>query len=358
VSEARRRRGLRWLGDPRVLLGIAITALALWYSFRDIALADLWQGISHANPWWLIALGAPCQLWSIYVRALRWRYLAGGVTPVTTGAAFRATAVGFMANNVFPLRMGELMRAWYLARETQASGAALIGTLIVERVLDVVFILALAVVLVGPAGARAAGIDPVAVLIPMLGLVLAILATVLLLRIAPERSLGLAHRLGSWLLPSRFRAGAQRLLEQLAAGLAGIQDWRALAWAFFHSAVLWWVVVVLSFWAALRSLGIDLGGFAAEWQAAGRVMVWVGLAVALPSAPGFLGPFHAACRLALVPLGVPKAQALALGTLAHAVFWLTLTGLGLVVLRRRGGVSRALETGIEAAPSSVPPDLA
>jgi len=86
------------------------------------------------------------------------------------------------------------------------------------------------------------------------------------------------------------------------------------------------------------------------------VMVWVGLAVALPSAPGFVGPFHAACRAALVPLGVPKAQALALGTLAHGVFWVTITGLGLVVLRFRGGhLEDALSAAeVGAAPAGPP----
>ena len=84
-----------------------------------------------------------------------------------------------------------------------------------------------------------------------------------------------------------------------------------------------------------------------------RVVVWVvmrvvGVAVALPSAPGFFGVFHAACRLALVGFGVPKAEALATGTLIHAVMWLTLTGLGLGVLWLRrtslGEIDRAAES--------------
>ena len=77
------------------------------------------------------------------------------------------------------------------------------------------------------------------------------------------------------------------------------------------------------------------------------ILVWVGAAVALPSAPGFLGPFHAACWVALRPFGVPKELALALGTLTHAVFWVTLTALGLAVLRIRGG---SLDSALVAGP--------
>jgi uncharacterized membrane protein YbhN (UPF0104 family) len=62
-------------------------------------------------------------------------------------------------------------------------------------------------------------------------------------------------------------------------------------------------------------------------------MVGVGVAVALPQAPGFVGVYHAACVAVLVALGVPKPQALAVGTLAHATFWVSITGFGLIALR-------------------------
>ncbi len=54
------------------------------------------------------------------------------------------------------------------------------------------------------------------------------------------------------------------------------------------------------------------------------------MAVALPSAPGFFGPYHFACKVALERFGIVPETAVALGTLIHAVFWLSLTGLGLL----------------------------
>lgn len=341
-----------WAIDFRVWLGIAITVGALYYAFRGVDMHALWSDISGANPWWLILVAAPAQVWSIYIRAVRWRYLTRGVTDCDVGQSFRATAVGYMANNIFPLRMGEVIRAWYLGRDTSSSTTALLGTLIVERTIDVVFVLALAAVLVGAQGARAAGIDPAEVMVPLCGLVAGMIGVIVALRFAPDATLRRAHRVMGFFLPQRFRERAENLLTQVAAGLAGLRSARDLAWVCFHSAVLWWICIVLTFWAALRSVGIDLGGPLSEFMAAGRVMVWVGLAVALPSAPGFVGPFHAACRAALVPLGVPKAQALALGTLAHLVFWVTITGLGLIVLRFRGG---HLEDALSAAEEEASP---
>jgi len=358
MSGAGRRRAGRWLLDLRVWLGIAITALALWVAFRDVAFGDLKRDLAQARPLWLLCLGVPGNIWALYVRSQRWRYLTRGVVRVGAGPSFRATAVGFMVNNLFPLRMGEFVRAWVLAREVRASGAALLGTLIVERAIDVVFVLGIGVVLVGPEGARAAGVRPAVVLVPVLGLVAGILGAVLALRLAPERILSCIHRVGGRFLPARFREGAEQLAGSLVQGLSGIRSWGDFARVLFHSALLWGVAVPLTFWAAIKAFHLDLGGLIPELLASGRLMAWVGLAVALPSAPGFFGPYHAACRMALAPLGVPSALALALGTAAHATFWVTITLLGLAVLRLRGGgLADALEQGQRAGdlPPGVPP---
>ena len=74
----------------------------------------------------------------------------------------------------------------------------------------------------------------------------------------------------------------------------------------------------------------------------------VGVAVALPSAPGFFGPYHLACRAALTRFGVAETQAVAVGTLVHAIFWITVTAMGLLVLRSRGSSLEELEEHSDA----------
>jgi uncharacterized membrane protein YbhN (UPF0104 family) len=79
-------------------------------------------------------------------------------------------------------------------------------------------------------------------------------------------------------------------------------------------------------------------------------LVVVAVAVAIPAAPGFFGPFHAACRYALAPLGVPSDLALAVGTLAHAAFWVLVNLIGLACLRGGGSVRlRDAVSGAEQA---------
>jgi uncharacterized membrane protein YbhN (UPF0104 family) len=80
-------------------------------------------------------------------------------------------------------------------------------------------------------------------------------------------------------------------------------------------------------------MGIDLGPPTRVIEAAYATLVAVGLAVSLPSAPGFFGVYHTACRLALGLFAVPGDQAVALGTVAHLTFWISVTALGLGCLR-------------------------
>jgi glycosyltransferase 2 family protein len=322
--------------DPRILIGLAITGVTLWYSFRDISFQDLLRDMGRANLAVLILPAVPVYVLSVYIRALRWRHLVAGVATIETGPLFRATAVGFMANNIFPLRIGEVVRAWYLARESSASGTALFGTVIVERLIDAICVFSLAAVVLGSQGARAAGLDPIAVLAPLAALVAAPVLFIVSLRAAPDRVLGWAHAVARRILPEAAARRVARGVGQLAVGLGALRGGRSIAWVLVHTVVLWLVLSVIPFAAALLALGIETEGLVGLVRMSFSILVWVGAAVALPSAPGFFGPYHAACWVALRPYGVDKETAVALGTLAHAVFWVSMTTLGLAVLRFGG----------------------
>jgi uncharacterized membrane protein YbhN (UPF0104 family) len=327
---------VRRLLDRRVWLGLAVTAAALWFSFRDVDFAELGRQLARAN-WWLLLGGSlPAYVWAVLLRAQRWRVLARGVADVPTGAAFRATAVGFLVNNVLPLRAGEIVRVWWLAREIRAPAAALLGTWILERAIDLVFVLGLAALVVGNEVGRSA------LLLAAAGP----LAATLALRRWPGPALRLLRRAaGAVLSPARADRIAG-IAGAVAQGLGALRGGRDFAHMALLTVLLWGVASVIPFWAAIAALGIDLGGPLASLRGAVLVLVYVAAAIALPAAPGFFGPYHAACRLALTPLGVPKELALALGTLSHAVFWMGMTALGLAALR--GGTQRLREAVSEA----------
>ena len=171
----------------------------------------------------------------------------------------------------------------------------------------------------------------------------------------PEPVLGLASRVGHVVLPARFADAADRLLRELADGLSGLGGGRRLAAVAGWSAVLWGGVVPLTFWGPILALPMGLSGPVEEIFASYVSMLYVAVAVAIPSAPGFFGVYHAACREALAPLGVPADLALAMGTLSHVVFWLTFLACGALALRSAGTrlgevLSRARAESPEASP--------
>jgi hypothetical protein len=154
------------------------------------------------------------------------------------------------------------------------------------------------------------------------------------LRLAPRRVLWLASRVLRP-LPARLSSSILGHLQDFSRGIEALRSGTHLFWIAWHSLCIWLVAGALPVLAGFLALGIDLGSpgrlVAASWV----TLTAIGIAVALPSAPGFFGVYHSACRLVLERFGISAELAVALGTLLHAVFWLTLTGLGLVVVRSR-----------------------
>jgi hypothetical protein len=226
---------------------------------------------------------------------------------------------------------------------------------VLERVIDTVAVLAL-VLLVIPLrpGGSDEGLERGALLLAPFALLP--VAALVALRRWPAR----VERLAGALLrpfPERVGALAVRALHRFAEGLGALRGGGHLWWIALHSCVIWLVLSIVPILAAFLALGIEMGpreSLLAAWttQAA------IGVAVALPSAPGFFGIFHYACRLALVRFGVPPETAVAAGTLIHSVMWVTLTLLGLAVLRLRrtslAELDRAAGGGADPAPPGEP----
>jgi uncharacterized protein (TIRG00374 family) len=304
----------------------------MWLALRDVDLRAVAAEFRRANLPLLLGLSVPSYVLVVYLRALRWRHITDPIQSIETGPLFRAVAVGFMANNVFPLRMGEFVRSWYLGRETGVSSAAVFGTVILERVVDTVMVilLALSVLLLRGGADDGAWRRGVVLLLPI---AVAPVAGLLWLRAAPHQAVGLA----SFLLrpfPARLSESVAGQLERFAGGLGALSGGSHLFWIACHTLLIWLVASTLPMFAGFLAMGIDLGSPWHTLVASWMTLAAVGIAVALPSAPGFFGVYHSACRLVLERFGIAPEMAVALGTLLHAVFWVTLTGLGLLVLRR------------------------
>ena len=322
-----------------------VLALALWWFFRGVDLAEAWAHLRSANPLWLAASSAVA-LAGFLARAARWRYLLAPVqSPSPFRSRFAAVAVGFATNNLLPSgRLGEPARAFAYSRAEPVGFPAVFATLVVERLLDggVIFLLLFMALYspslpVGPLPAElaAAARATAAILAVALLVSLAVLAR-------PAQSLLVVELLCSRLPLGRLGAALSRIVGGVAEGLASMRGWRlmlpALAWS-----VCVWFVQVLSFWLGFVAFDIRLP-FAAAFLAAAAAA----LAAAIPAAPGYVGTLQAAVSISLVQVfGADPEAVLACAVGWHAANLPPITLIGLWYGRRLG-VSLARPGGSDA----------
>ena len=323
--------------SPRLkgVIGLVVTVLLLWWVLRDVSPGEVWAELRGANLW-MMAGAVGLATFSFVLRAIRWRVL---LEPQHSGsdfdARFGATCAGFAANNLFPARIGEFVRAYVLATVAQVPLGGSIGSLVVERVLDglvLAFFLFATISLpefpLGE-GATAARVQQIAIIGSIL-----FLAGFMLLRIAARRPAGtvaLWDKTIGRLAPRRHVARVRGLVTSLGRGLGALADtgvfFRALAWSFTV-----WICMAASIWLALLAFSISAPGF----TGAIFVQAIIAFAVAAPSTPGFFGVFEAASRLGLGVWDVPEATIVSFATSYHILTFIPVTVLGLLYLRRIG----------------------
>ncbi|MBI4638330.1 MAG: flippase-like domain-containing protein [Candidatus Rokubacteria bacterium] len=328
------------MSRSKVLLGVAISAAFVAYLAWSVDLSQLAAELGRTRwGWALVAtILAPAGVWA---RARRWRYFfpprsePPGLVP--------AMMIGYMANNVLPLRAGELVRVYVVARRWGHGFWTALATVIVERVLDglaVVLILSVLVFLIPvPRVFEWAAAVLLAADLGALGTL-----TTLALWPAPSR------RLVEWMLrrwpPLQRRA--LRILETFAQGLEGIRTQAHLVPLLLWT-VLIWILPALSAWAGLRAANLAL-----PWVAGWTVLAFVSLGVSVPSAPGYVGVFHAAAAWALAIFDVSRSAAVGFAILFHATQVVPVTLIGWVFLLREhmslGDAARARPAPGESAP--------
>lgn len=247
----------------------------------------------------------------------RWRLLLiGPGFELSTRRLIGPVLLGYLGNFVLPTRLGEVVRSVVVARREQRPLSEVLGSVVLERVIDVSV---LAVAALGTAIALGAPAWMVnAALLVALG------GTVVLAVLATPAAAALGRRLG------RLRAGPLRAFGGAIVGFARgarVQDRRlAIGGAVALSAVSW-LIEGSVYWLVARSLALDVSPAVAFLVAAVTV-----LATAVPSAPAYVGTFELAVTAVASVFGTPPADALAWGLLAHAVTVAPLALGGVVAL--------------------------
>ncbi len=331
-----------------------VTAAFLYLALRGVAWSEVGSNLRQADHALLAAAVLVATL-GVHVRALRWRPLLQPVAPgIGFGPRIAGVAIGLAANNVFPARVGEFARTWVLAREAKIPVSAALASVVLERMLDAVVLIAFLLgAMASPgfpdlAGAGASVQTGIRVIVGVSSFLLLVLFS---LAFFPVRSVAVAERIANVLLPRAFRRPLVDALRAFAGGLHVLRSPRLLAISVAWSLAQW-AFLACSFLLAFRAFGITEPGYvgAIFLQSA------VGVAVAIPSAPGFFGPFHAAAVWGLGLWGVDTSRAASFAIGFHLGGWVSVTALGAFYAARLNVRLRDLDRSEEVVEEAVEAD--
>ncbi len=310
-----------------LLVGVAISIILLWALFRNISFGELVQALKGANYWWLIP-NIFFVMFAMPQRAWRWRDMLAPIKRVPYPKVIAATCVGFMANNVLPLRLGEFVRAYSLSeQDPEITKSASLATIFVERmVFDlVVLLLILGAVLIAPHPAMNLNLQEgtlVAVLFALIGI-----AFMIALALKPAQSGELITRV-FFFVPDRVKEKIRSTVIKFSRGLEFIKDGKRLTWVFAQTVFLWLCMGFSNYFVFL-AFGFDL-----PMTASYVLLVVVSISILVPSSPGYVGVYHYGTVLTLTTYGISKEQALSFALVLHAAQFIPITLMGFYYLRK------------------------
>lgn len=314
-------------------LGVIISVLFIWLALHGLQLDEFWSAVQKANYWWLLP-GIGVYFVGVWVRAWRWHYLLKPIKEIPTKTMFPITTIGYMGNNIYPARAGEVLRAVILKRKEGVSVSASLATIIVERIFDGVVMLAFVFVnlpelaKLTSASGFVGNIQQVAVI--GTGLFLGALVVFLLAAMFPHAT----AKIGLWfihrLTPKRLHERIIGLMNKFLDGLASLRSpWNVLM-VFFTSVIIW-LLETGKYWFVMHAFDFTVSFFA--------LMLMngiVNLATTIPSAPGYIGTFDAPGIAVLTAYGVDQATAAGYTLTLHVALWLPITLLGAYFLAKEG----------------------
>jgi len=306
-------------------LGIAISAVFLYLALRSLHLGEVWQALKTARYLWLLP-GIAVYFMGVWVRTWRWHYLLRPLKKIPTTGMFPIVTIGYMGNNIFPARAGEVLRAAILRDREGVSISASLATIVVERIFDAVVMLGFVFFNLGALEnlTHNSGFIGNIQQLAVWGSIIFIGALVVFLLAAmfPLVTERIVLKLIDRVVPLRIREKTRGIALKFLAGLESLRSPRD-ALMVFLTTILIWLFETGKYWFVMQGFDFQVSFFA--------LMLMngiVNLATTLPSAPGYIGTFDAPGIAVLVAYGVPAEIAAGYTLVLHAALWFPITMLG------------------------------
>ncbi len=305
----------------------------MYWALRGLRISEIWDPLRSARYWWLLP-GVGVYFIGVWVRSWRWHYLLRPIKSVSTPKIFPIVAIGYMGNNIYPARAGEVLRAVVLKRKEEIPISASLATVIVERIFDGVVMLGF-VFLNLPELATLTGTSGFIGNIQTLalwgaGAFLGALLIFILAAMFPAPAEKVIARITGIFLPEKIRERVRDIIGKFLSGLESLRSPREALMVLLTSIVIW-LLETGKYWFVMQAFDFQVSFFA--------LMLMngiVNLATTIPSAPGYIGTFDAPGIAVLSAFGVDQGVAAGYTLALHAALWLPITLLGAYYMIREG----------------------
>jgi uncharacterized protein (TIRG00374 family) len=309
-----------------VAVGLMISLFFLWLALRNLKPEEFFASLQNVQVGW-IAVGTVVYFGAVLIISLRWQFLLRPIQAVPLLSLASIVCVGYMGNNVYPLRAGEALRIYLLRRNHNVPAARSTTVVIVERVFDGIVMLAFIFTALLTVQTQSDAVNKVATIAAPLFFVA--MAVFFILAARPD----LLRRFVKLILrvvPGRLHEIIEHLSEEVIHGLEALRTPVNLIGAVITS-FLSWGVEALVYWMVMKAFGFDL-----PYAAALLTVGTVNLAGLIPASAGGFGVYEFFVTAVLTALGVSPSSAAAYAIVVHLVIWLPVTLVGFALLTRMG----------------------
>ena len=300
----------------QILIGLIFSIGSIYLSFQGVQISQISAAFSEVNLW-LVALAFAVSVITLVAKAFRWKLLFAQHPP-TLQRSFAIQTIGIFLNSILPARLGDLLRAYMMGEEQSLSKMYVLGTIGVEKVFDLIF-LVFSIFLLLPQVVFPTWVSRPSEYTAILVGVLIVIGSIIAWK--REGFLRLFERF-SIFLPGRWRGWVLRQIRNLLASLESVRNTRQLM-AIFLWTLFIWILGFATNWLVFVALDLPLSFLPAIF-----LLVVLQVGVAVPSSPGRIGVFHYITVLALSVFSIAKEPALSCGIILHLIVYVPLTLLG------------------------------
>lgn len=331
------------------LFSILVSIVCLWLFVRNIEWSLLGNALKNANYWPIIPTIILNILFYV-IRAFRWQGLLSHIKTISITNLISITCIGFLANNILPARVGEVLRPFLLCKKENIRFSTSFATVVVERIFDMLGLILFTAVIIAllpspstnphdihmqfsPNELNTMKEPVIYSLKKWTGLSAAIgfftMVSLFLVILKPNFFKKILSKL-CFFLTEKPKARIFGFYDSFIYGLKILENWSQTLWIFLLSLIICIMgggeTYLLSF-----SFNIQL-----SFVAACLISICLALAIALPQAPGYIGVFHIAVLKSLEIFGIESAATQSYAIILWAVNILPPVIMGFLFLWREG----------------------